>query len=99
MSGKRFSAYWFGNGSKHGGFYAADGRGLKQAFLRSPLVYTRVSSGFSSSRTHPIFGYDAAHKGVDYSAPAGTGVRSIAEGVVDVCRLAARLWQRGRDSA
>ncbi len=47
-SGKRFSAYWFANGSKHGGFYAADGRSLKQAFLRSPLEYTRVSSGFSS---------------------------------------------------
>ena len=69
---KRFSAYWFANGSKHGGFYAADGRSFKQAFLRSPLEYTRVSSGFSSSRTHPIFGYDAAHRGVDYSAAAGT---------------------------
>ncbi|MBC8119446.1 MAG: peptidoglycan DD-metalloendopeptidase family protein, partial [Burkholderiaceae bacterium] len=90
VSGKRLSAYWFANGSKHGGFYAADGRSLKQAFLRSPLVYTRVSSGFSSSRTHPIFGYDAAHRGVDYSAPAGTGVRSIAEGVVTFAG-----WQRG----
>ena len=90
VSGKRVSAYWFANGSKHGGFYAADGRGLKQAFLRSPLVYTRVSSGFSSNRTHPIFGYDAAHRGVDYSAPAGTGVRSIAEGVVTFAG-----WQRG----
>ena len=88
--GKRFSAYWFANGSKHGGFYAADGRSLKQAFLRSPLEYTRVSSGFSSSRTHPIFGYDAAHRGVDYSAAAGTNVRSIAEGVITFAG-----WQRG----
>ena len=87
---KRFSAYWFANGSKHGGFYAADGRSLKQAFLRSPLEYTRVSSGFSSSRTHPIFGYDAAHRGVDYSAAAGTNVRAVAEGVVTFAG-----WQRG----
>ncbi len=87
---KRFSAYWFANGSKHGGFYAADGHSLKQAFLRSPLEYTRVSSGFSSSRTHPIFGYDAAHRGVDYAAPAGTNVRAIAEGVVTFAG-----WQRG----
>ena len=87
---KRLSAYWFANGSKHGGFYAADGRSLKQAFLRSPLEYTRVSSGFSSSRTHPIFGYDAAHRGVDYSAAAGTNVRSVAEGVVTFAG-----WQRG----
>ncbi|HYM47469.1 MAG TPA: M23 family metallopeptidase, partial [Burkholderiaceae bacterium] len=90
VSGKRVSAYWFGNGSKHGGFYAADGRSLKQAFLRSPLEYTRVSSGFSTSRTHPIFGYDAAHRGVDYAAAAGAGVRAIAEGVVTFAG-----WQRG----
>ena len=88
--GRRFSAYWFANGSKHGGFYAANGRSLKQAFLRSPLEYTRVSSGFSSSRTHPIFGYDAAHRGVDYSAAAGTAVRAVAEGVVSFAG-----WQRG----
>jgi murein DD-endopeptidase MepM/ murein hydrolase activator NlpD len=87
---KRLSAYWFANGSKHGGFYAADGRSLKQAFLRSPLEYTRVSSGFSSNRMHPIFGYDAAHRGVDYSAAAGTNVRAIAEGVVTFAG-----WQRG----
>ncbi len=87
---KRFSAYWFANGSKHGGFYAADGRSFKQAFLRSPLEYTRVSSGFSSNRTHPIFGYDAAHRGVDYAAAAGTNVRAIAEGVVTFAG-----WQRG----
>lgn len=88
--GKRVSAFWYGNGSKHGGFYAADGRSLKQTFLASPLEYTRVSSGFSASRTHPIFGYDAAHRGVDYAAPAGTGVRSIAEGIVTFAG-----WQRG----
>jgi len=87
---KRFSAYWFANGSKHGGFYAADGRSFKQAYLRSPLEYTRVSSGFSSNRTHPIFGYDAAHRGVDYAAAAGTNVRAIAEGVVTFAG-----WQRG----
>ncbi len=88
--GRRLAAYWFANGSRHGGFYAADGSSLKRAFLRSPLEYTRVSSGFSSSRVHPIFGYDAAHRGVDYSAPSGTNVRSIAEGVVTFAG-----WQRG----
>jgi murein DD-endopeptidase MepM/ murein hydrolase activator NlpD len=63
---------------------------LKHAFLRSPLEYTRVNSGFSSSRTHPIFGYDAAHRGIDYSAATGTHVRAVAEGVVTFAG-----WQRG----
>jgi murein DD-endopeptidase MepM/ murein hydrolase activator NlpD len=81
-AGKRVDAYWHDNGSKGGGFFALDGRSTKRGFLRSPLEYTRVSSGFSSSRTHPVFGYDAAHRGVDYSAPIGTHIRSVAAGAV-----------------
>jgi murein DD-endopeptidase MepM/ murein hydrolase activator NlpD len=88
--GKRVAAYWFANGSKDGGFYSADGSSLKRAFLRSALQYTRVSSGFSASRTHPVFGYDAAHRGTDYAASAGTNVRAIADGVVTFAG-----WQSG----
>lgn len=88
--GSRRSAYWFGDGSKRGGFYRLDGESMKRALLRSPLEYTRVSSGFSSNRTHPVFGYDAAHRGVDYSAPAGTRIRSVGDGVVTFAG-----WQRG----
>ncbi len=87
---KPVEAFWFDDGSKHGGFYAFGGRNMKRAFLRSPLEYTRLSSGFSASRTHPVFGYDAAHRGVDYSAPAGTKVRGVAGGTVEFAG-----WQRG----
>jgi murein DD-endopeptidase MepM/ murein hydrolase activator NlpD len=83
-------AYWYADGSRYGGYYALDGRSMKRGFLRSPLEYTRVSSGFSSSRTHPVFGYDAAHRGVDYSAPTGTKIRSVAAGTVKFSG-----WQRG----
>jgi murein DD-endopeptidase MepM/ murein hydrolase activator NlpD len=89
-SGKRFEAYWHADGSRNGGYYALDGRSTKRGFLRSPLEYTRVSSGFSGSRTHPVFGYDAAHRGVDYSAPAGTKIRSVAAGTVKFAG-----WQNG----
>ena len=88
--GRSLEAYWFDDGSKHGGFYAPGGRSMKRAFLRSPLEYTRVSSGFSNSRTHPLFGYDAAHRGIDYSAPMGSKVRTIAGGVVEFAG-----WQSG----
>ncbi len=97
--GKAVEAFWFDDGSKHGGYYAYGGRSMKRAFLRSPLEYTRMSSGFSDSRTHPVFGYDAAHRGIDYSAPTGTKVRTVAGGHRRVRRLAARLRQRGRDPA
>ena len=89
-SGLRFEAYWYADGTKSGGYYALDGRSTKRGFLRSPLEYTRVSSGFSASRTHPVFGYDAAHRGVDYSAPAGTKIRSVAGGTVTFAG-----WQNG----
>ncbi len=81
-AGMRVDAYWHDDGSKSGSFFALDGRSTKRGFLRSPLEYTRVSSGFSASRTHPVFGYDAAHRGVDYSAPMGTRIRSVAGGTV-----------------
>ena len=89
-SGLRFEAYWYADGTRSGGYYALDGRSTKRGFLRSPLEYTRVSSGFSGSRTHPVFGYDAAHRGVDYSAPAGTKIRSVASGTVTFAG-----WQNG----
>src|SRR5512137_510114 len=89
-AGKRFEAYWYADGSRNGGYYALDGRSTRRGFLRSPLEYTRVSSGFSANRMHPVFGYDAAHRGVDYSAPAGTKVRSVAAGTVTFAG-----WQNG----
>ncbi len=88
--GKSVEAYWFDDGSKHGGYYGLGGRNMKRTFLRSPLEYTRMSSGFSNSRTHPVFGYDAAHRGIDYSAPTGTKVRTVAGGTVEFAG-----WQRG----
>jgi murein DD-endopeptidase MepM/ murein hydrolase activator NlpD len=88
--GRGLEAFWFDDGSKRGGYYAPGGRSMKRAFLRSPLEYTRVSSGFSGSRTHPLFGYDAAHRGIDYSAPMGSKVRTIAGGVVELAG-----WQNG----
>ncbi len=88
--GKPFEAYWFDNGAKNGGYYALSGRSMKRTFLRSPLEYTRLSSGFSASRMHPLFGYDAAHRGIDYSAPTGTKIRTVAGGVIEFAG-----WQRG----
>jgi len=57
-------------------YYAEDGTPLRKAFLRSPMVFSRVTSGFSSARLHPILQTWRAHKGVDYAAPTGTPVRA-----------------------
>jgi murein DD-endopeptidase MepM/ murein hydrolase activator NlpD len=67
-------------GASH--YYTPDGRPLHKAFLRAPLEFTRVSSGFNSARYHPILHRIRAHQGVDYAAPIGTPVRAAGDGVV-----------------
>jgi murein DD-endopeptidase MepM/ murein hydrolase activator NlpD len=61
-------------------YFDEDGNSLKKAFLKAPLVYSRISSGFSSGRLHPILKIVRPHHGVDYAAPIGTPVVAIGDG-------------------
>ena len=80
---KALRAVWFDDVEQgRGGYYAPDGKNLRKAFLRSPLEFSRVTSGFAM-RFHPILQQWRAHNGVDYGAPTGTRVRATADGVVD----------------
>jgi murein DD-endopeptidase MepM/ murein hydrolase activator NlpD len=84
-AGRRLEAFWFdpdGDGAEGGSYYDAKGQSLKKAFLRNPVEFSRVSSGFSGARLHPIFQQWRAHRGVDFSAPHGTRVRAAGDGVV-----------------
>ena len=87
---KVFSAYWYPAEDGKGAYYTADGKNLRKAFLRSPLEFSRVTSGFANARLHPVLQTWRAHKGIDYGAPTGTRVRSVADGTVESAG-----WQRG----
>ncbi|OWW21939.1 M23 family metallopeptidase [Noviherbaspirillum denitrificans] len=80
----KYQSVWFDEpGSKQGGgYYSFDGKSLKKAFLKSPLEFSRVSSGFSM-RVHPISGKWKQHKGVDFAAATGTPIRAAGDGVID----------------
>ena len=62
-------------------YYDQDGRSLAASFLRAPVSFRRVSSGFGGRR-HPILGTVRQHQGTDFSAAAGTPVRTIGDGIV-----------------
>lgn len=83
-NGNTYQSVWFQEpGSKQGGgYYGFDGKSLKKAFLKSPLEFSRISSGFSM-RLHPVLGTWKQHKGVDFAAPSGTPIRASGDGVLD----------------
>ena len=78
---KTYDAVWFQDSGRKGSYYTMNGGSLRSAFLASPVPYSRKTSGFGM-REHPILHTQRAHKGVDYSAPAGTPVISVSDGVV-----------------
>ncbi|WP_370264459.1 peptidoglycan DD-metalloendopeptidase family protein [Limnobacter sp.] len=79
---KSHKAYWFAPANQSPGYYNEEGRSMRKSFLRSPLKFSRISSGFSSRRFHPIQQRWKAHHGVDYAAPTGTPIMATASGTV-----------------
>jgi murein DD-endopeptidase MepM/ murein hydrolase activator NlpD len=80
--GRAYRAVYYVNSQGRGGFYTPDGKNIRKQFLRSPLEFSRISSGFSNSRFHPVLNEWRSHKGIDYAAPAGTRVKATGDGVV-----------------
>jgi murein DD-endopeptidase MepM/ murein hydrolase activator NlpD len=85
-TGRTSRAVYYQDPQGRGGYYTPEGKNMRKSFLRSPLELSRVSSGFSLSRFHPVLNTWRAHTGVDYAAPSGTRVKATADGYVQVVR-------------
>jgi murein DD-endopeptidase MepM/ murein hydrolase activator NlpD len=81
--GKAHQALYFKDAQGHEGYFTPDGQSLKRAFLKSPMPFSRVSSGFTGARFHPVLQIWRAHKGIDYAAPTGAPVRAVADAKVE----------------
>jgi murein DD-endopeptidase MepM/ murein hydrolase activator NlpD len=80
--GKTFPAVLFTDGDRRPDYYSADGQSLRKAFLKAPLSFTRISSGYTMRRLHPITKTWKAHPAIDYAAPIGTPVKTVGDGTV-----------------
>lgn len=79
--GHAYEAILFKDEDGEQGYYSPDGTNRAKSFMRSPLEFSRISSGFGS-RFHPIFKNWRAHTGVDLAAPQGTRVLATADAQV-----------------
>jgi murein DD-endopeptidase MepM/ murein hydrolase activator NlpD len=80
---RRHGAYYSLDTKGRGAYFDGTGKHTRRLFRRSPLEFTRVTSDYTLARFHPILGVWTAHRGVDYAAPTGTRIMSVADGVVE----------------
>ncbi len=80
--GKTYRAVRFVDADGRSGYYTPDGQSLRKAFIRTPVDFVRISSGFNLARRHPILNIIRAHKGVDYAAATGTPVHTTGDGKI-----------------
>lgn len=83
VGSRLYRAYYAEDSTGQGRYFDHSGKSTQRLFRRLPLEFTRVTSDFTLARFHPVLGVWRAHLGVDYAAPAGTKVVSVADGVVE----------------
>ena len=80
--GKTFKAVQFIDNKGLKSYFTPEGRGMRKAFLRTPVDFARISSRFNLKRKHPVLNRIRAHKGVDYAAHSGTPIKTTGDGKI-----------------
>lgn len=85
-----FNGFLFADTDGQEQYFDEQGRSLRKAFLKAPLNFSRISSGFNLNRLHPVLGYRRPHPAIDYAAPSGTPIKTVGDGVVS-----SKGWDKG----
>jgi murein DD-endopeptidase MepM/ murein hydrolase activator NlpD len=80
--GETFQAFLYRDGDRNPDYFDAEGQSLRKAFLKAPLSFSRISSGFTMRRFHPITKTWKSHPAIDYAAPRGTPIKSVGDGII-----------------
>ena len=80
--GQIFRAIRYTDADGRTDYYTPEGHSMRKAFLKTPVEFSRISSGFNLKRKHPVLNRIRAHKGVDYAAPTGTPIKTTGDGRV-----------------
>jgi murein DD-endopeptidase MepM/ murein hydrolase activator NlpD len=80
--GNESFAYQFIDENGEEGYFDADGNSLIRPFLKAPLSYSRITSGFSYARFHPVLNTTTPHRAIDYAAPSWTPIMAVGDGTV-----------------
>lgn len=81
-AGEKFAGFYYKGTESGEGYYDENGESLQKVFLKAPLQYKYISSGYSLKRFNPILKTFTSHRGIDYAAPAGTPAVSVGDGTV-----------------
>lgn len=81
-NGETFAAVRYTDTEGFTNYFTPDGRSMRKAFLRSPVDFRRISSGFKPERYHPVLGIKRPHRGTDYAAKTGTPIKASGDGKV-----------------
>lgn len=89
-NGELYRAFYYQDGDRPASYYDEEGRGVRKAFLKAPLSFTRISSGFTLKRFHPITKTWKAHPAIDYAASPGTPIKTVGDGTIT--RIGYNKW-------
>jgi murein DD-endopeptidase MepM/ murein hydrolase activator NlpD len=81
-AGERFQGFYFQGQETKEGYYDENGNSVQKVFLKAPLQYKYISSGYSLKRFNPILKQFTRHRGIDYAAPQGTPVVTVGDGTI-----------------